>query len=136
MKNYTPELGQMIYGQPSQSYNCPEWLESYLWSIDRELSRVMWNIKQENYESPFANTGNEFKNDVFEVNAYDWNETNEQKYNFKWRDVEISWYKYCGRGMSVNKKITHKQGENLLNECLRSLRDMESKHNKELGLDF
>lgn len=131
MKKYIPELGQAMFGQPSQCYECPEWLESFLWSIDRELSRVMWNIEQEEYDSPFGNTGNKFKNDVFEVNAYDWDDNSEQKYNFKWKDLEISWYKYCGRGMSVNQKISLSKGEKMLNECLESLREMEREQNKE-----
>lgn len=136
MRKYKPELGQAVFGQPYKQYDCPEWLESFLWSIDSELQRVMWNIKQEECDSPFGNTGAKFKNDVFEVNAYDWNEENEQKYNFKWKDLEISWYKYCGRGMSVNQKIGLSKGERMLNECLESLRKMESKHNKELGIEF
>ena len=44
----------------------------------------MWNINQKEYDSPFENTANKFKNDVFEVQAYSWNEDNPTSYNFKY----------------------------------------------------
>lgn len=123
--NYQPELGQMMFGQPSQELECPEWLEAYLWMIDTELSRVMWNVHQEEWDSPFSNTGNSYKNDTFEVEAYSWDDETPQPFNFKWKDIQISWYKHCGRGMSVNKKVTHKEGERLLNACLKSIRKQD-----------
>lgn len=125
-KSYMPELGQAMFGQPTQQYECPEWLEAYLWHIDKEIDRVMWNINQEEWDSPFANTGNSYKNDVFEVEAYSWDDSEDQSYNFKWHDIEISWYKYCGRGMSVNKKVTFKEGHQMLNECLKSIRKLDT----------
>lgn len=125
MTEYTKELGQAMFGQPSKQYACPEWVEAYLGYIRSEMDRVMWNIHQKEYISPFGNTGESFKNKVFKVQAYSWDEEKEQKYNFKWKDVEISWYKYCGRGMSINQKLTHTQGEKMLNECLASIRAMD-----------
>lgn len=122
---YQPEIGQMMFGQPSQELECPEWLEAYLWMIDSELSRVMWNVHQEEWDSPFQNTGNSYKNDTFELEAYSWDDETPQPFNFKWKDIQISWYKHCGRGMSINKKVTHKEGEQLLNECLKSIRKQD-----------
>ena len=125
MPNYVPELGQAMFGQPTKQYDCPEWVEAYLILISQELDRVMWNVSQEEYNSPFSNTGNKFKNKTFEVEAYSWNDEIPQPYNFKWKDVEISWYKYMGRGMSINQKLTHKKGEQMLNKCLESIRAMD-----------
>ena len=53
---------------------CPNWITALLGAIDYELTRIMWNINQKDFASPFGNTGNKFKNDTFEVIAYDWNE--------------------------------------------------------------
>ena len=58
----------------------------------------MWNKNQEEYDSPFDNTGNSFIGENFEVHAYDWDEDSSQEYNFKFGDIKISWYKYLGRG--------------------------------------
>jgi len=41
--------------------------------------------------------------------------------NFKWRDLEISWYKYVGRGMSANRKMTTKEIEEMLDDCLKAI---------------
>lgn len=124
-KNYEPELGQMIFGQPTQVYDCPEYIESLLRGISNELERVMWNNNQKEYNSPMDNTGEQFKNDTFEANAYSWNDEVDQPYNFKYKDIEISWYKYLGRGMSVNKPITEKQAVKMFDDCIASIRKME-----------
>ena len=116
-----------------------EFITAILEAIESDLLRVMYNINQEDYdkENPFRNTGNVegFKTDVFEVHAYDWggwdiNDENSsiQSPNFKWKDLEITWYKYCGRGMSTNRPVTHYELGVMLNECLKSLRNYEREH--------
>ena len=124
-KNYQPELGQAVFGQPFKQYEAPDWVEAFLRAIESELERVQWNIHQVEYRSPFSNTGNKYKNDTFEVEAYDWDEERDQPYNFKWKDFEIGWYKYCGRGMSMSREITPDEGVQMLNECLRSVREQD-----------
>ena len=133
MEHYEPELGQFVFGQPHQEFKCPEFVRSFLKTIRDELNITMWNINQREYESPFDNTSNHFKNNVFEVEAYSWNEEYDQPYNFKWRDFEVSWYKYLGRGMSINREITAKEGAEMLNECLDSIYEMDRKWLKEIG---
>ena len=122
---YEPELGQMIFGQPHKQFEVPEIVEAALRSLDNELERVMWSAQQKEYASPFGNTGNSFKCATFEVAAYSWSD-DVQSFNFKWRDVEISWYKWCGRGMSANKEISPDLASEMLNDCLAALRAMEN----------
>ena len=131
MKKYEPELGQAIFGQHWKQYDCPEWIISFLDTISKELERVMWNINQETWDDPFANTGNRFKNEAFEVQAYDWGD-DEQPYNFKYKDIEISWYKYLGRGTTINRTVKPKEGIEMLNVCLESLRKQEQDELDEL----
>jgi len=102
--------------------------EAALSYLDYELRRVMRNIHQKEYQSPFANTGQEFKCEVFEVQAYCWNEDIDQPFNFKWRDVEISWYKYLGRGMSANKELSPDLASKMLKECLEFLEKYENEN--------
>jgi hypothetical protein len=94
-------------------------------------------------ENPFGNTAYRFQNDTFIAHAYSWaecscedqeEEINEktglckcgyepQTFNFKYKDLEVSWYKYLGRGMYVNKtNIKYKESQEILEQCLRSLR--------------
>ena len=95
---------------------------SALKSIEESLDVYMWNKTQKSYSSPFGNTGNSFKNDVFEVNAYYWGDDEKEieKTNFKYKNIEISWYKYLGRGMCI-PEMTYEELDDMLNECLKSL---------------
>jgi hypothetical protein len=113
--NYETELSHQV-----QASNL---LIAALREIQRKLDIVMCNRSQEEYNSPFANTGNHFYHALvpFEVDAYSWDETSEQDYNFKWRDIRISWYKYLGRLTYVNVELTSVQIEELLKDCLAGL---------------
>ncbi len=46
--------------------DCPEYIIALLFYIEEELDRIMWNIHQEEYDSPFRNSGNVkgFRTDV------------------------------------------------------------------------
>ena len=125
MSEYEPELGQALFGQPYKEYGASDLLIAALREIGRELDRVMWNIHQKVYSSPFDNTGNSFKCDVFEAEAYSWNEDYDQQFNFKWHDVEVSWYKYLGRGTTVNQKISNNKISEMLDDCLSAIQKMD-----------
>ena len=89
------EIGNLMFNSnKNQYYECPEYIVGLLRDIDRKLSIVMWNITGEDYDSPFDNTANKFECDEFTVESYNWDDEVEQPYNFKWKDIEISWYKY------------------------------------------
>lgn len=123
------ELGNIMFNtNKNQQYDCPRWVVALLDSLDSELDRVMWNIHQEEYQSPFENTANTFKNDVFEVQAYSWNEDIEQPYNFKCDDIEISWYKYLGRDTTINGEYEPQKIIDMFNKCLNSILDMDVKY--------
>ena len=120
-KAYDPELGQYCFGQPWQRMECPTWLLAYLVYIEEEFCRVRGNIDGHPVNSPFANSGERFENEVFTVDAYSWDDEEEQQWNFKWRDLRVSWYKHLRRGTSVNRVPTHEEAVAMLNECIESL---------------
>lgn len=117
-EKYEPELGQAMFGQPSQEWGVPRIWEAALRAVGDELCRVMGNIHQAEYASPFGNTEVKFECSAFTAEAYDWDEDREQPFNFKWADVRISWYKYLGRGMSANRKLSADEASCMLDECL------------------
>lgn len=127
MSEYTPELGQAVFGQPYKEFEVPEIMDAALQYIRYELERVRWNIRQQRDPDPFGNYGAEYKNDTFHAVSYSWSDE-EQPYNFKWSDLEISWYKYMGRGMSANQEIDPNLAAQCLEECLESLRAWEKEH--------
>lgn len=113
-----------MFGQPFKQFECPEYVEAALGHIRNEVVRVLWNLHQEEID-PFGNTGQKHKNAVFEVEAYDWGE-DIQPYNFKWRDLEISWYKYLGRGMSMNRETSPDEMAEMIEECLAAMRKQDT----------
>ena len=121
------ELGNLMNNpNKNQQYECPEWIIALLKRINDKLDTVMWNKYQKEYESPFANTGNYFKNDVFEVEAYNWNDDISQEYNFKCGDIEISWYKYLGRDTTINDNFEEKYIIEMFDKCMDSLNEIDS----------
>lgn len=124
-REYEPELGQMAFGQPFKEYEASELLIAALNAIREELERVHWNNNQEQIQDPFGNTGGTYMNPTFKVEAYSWDEETPQPFNFKWKDFELSWYKYIGRGTSINREIKPDEINEMLEECLSSIRKEE-----------
>lgn len=113
---------------------CPDYIVALLRDIDRELKIIMWNINQEEYASPFGNTGNKFRLGNFEICAYDWNDNADQEYNFIYRvdkqkanmpDLKISWYKYLGRCTQINQEIDPNVMIDIYNDIITQLIEYE-----------
>lgn len=122
------ELGQLLFSADViQSCDCPEWIIALLRDLDRALSMVMYNITQKSYDSPFDNTGTVFYCDTFEVQAYNWND-DEQPFNFKYKNIEISWYKYLGRGTTINGIYEPKVIIDMYNDCLEAIMKLEEEN--------
>lgn len=126
MPDFQPELGQALFGQPYKHYEVPDIWEAALTLLSYRLERVMWNVTQKDYSSPMSNSGQRFDCPTFSAHAYSWNDEEEQPWNFRWRDVEISWYKYIGRGMSANKELSPDEASEMLMDCLKALEEIES----------
>lgn len=112
---YQPELGQMCSGQQWQQHECPEKVQSVLDS----LQSAWYSVRGD--ENPFSNTGARFDGVKFKAHAYSWNDDEEQEFNFAWRDVRVSWYKYLGRGTTINRDMTDDEVIEMLRECMAEL---------------
>lgn len=124
MSELEPELGQMIFGQPSKHFAVPDLVEAVLTLLRYRLEVARWNIDQKEPADPFGNSGEAFETRAFKVAAYSWGDE-EQPWNFKWRNIEISWYKYMGRGMSANFQITPSMADEMLKDCLASIEEID-----------
>lgn len=93
-EGFVPELGQMMFGTPNVAGNHDaEWARHGLYSISEALG---------NERPGYAC---DFENDVFEMHPYWWGdedapEAERPNFRHKASGLEISWYKYIGRGMS------------------------------------
>ena len=120
MGDYKPELGQILFGQPPKEYACSDMLDAALTFIRHRLDTVLWNRLQKEVESPFGNTGSRFDTDGLSIHSYSWSD-DDQPYNFKCGDVEVSWYKYLGRGMSANADYSPSDVSSVLSTALSIL---------------
>lgn len=127
IKKYEQRLGAGIIGRPTKEFEAPEWLLAFLEYIRQEIRRVEWNRRQKEFD-PFnhirgADFPQKYQTDKFEVRGYNWAPENPgETTNFKWRDLEISWYKWLGRETSMNRPISVEEGAAMLEECLESVR--------------
>ena len=115
---YEPEIGQMLFGQPSKPYAPNERVIKAIQAIADAFRNAGDFI---DIDTPFGNTGTKFLNSAFAVEAYSWDEDEEQPFNFKWRDFEVSWYKYFPRGLSMNRPIGDIELDVMEKECIHSL---------------
>lgn len=105
-----------------------------LGEISQEMNRIFWNLfQQEDFNSPFINSGGKFKCDTFEVEAYSWTDEN-QEYNFKWKDVKISWYKHYRRGLEIPPDLTLEKLNEMLEDCIRALIEIEDKEIRDVSV--
>lgn len=138
------ELGNIMFNTNTiQQYNCPNYIVALLREIDRQLNRIMWNIYQKEYNSPFSNTGNSFELGNFKVMAYNWNEEVEQDYNFIYKvdktksnldDIKISWYKYLGRDTTINQEIDSSIIVDMFDDIIDQLHNYEAIELKKKGI--
>lgn len=110
------EIGQALFGCPTGQYECPRWIGALLNDILSEIERVFWNRNQkewDGYEDPEI--------DGIEFRKYWWGDEDAPEAalpNFKFENVEIRWYKYPGRGMSVNVELTHLEWCEWFDRCI------------------
>lgn len=131
-KRYEPELGQAFFGQPWQGGECPEWMVGLIEGIRSRLGVAGWNEYQREFD-PFDNWedaevfNKDHKEIGIEVWPYSWNDDIEQKYNFKYKDIEISWYKHLGRGDSINREVSPAEAAEMFDEIAAKLSKWQCK---------
>lgn len=95
--------------------------------IRKEMDRLYWNRYQIEMDSPFENTGNTYRNDVFQVKAYYWGNNGEmiKGPNFSYRGLEVRWYKHLHRDSYIlcDKEITLDFLAEMIDECINSMRE-------------
>lgn len=116
------ELGNIAFNtNKNQIFECPDYVVNLLEGIEAMLTVYYMDKYKKKVDSPFSNTAASFENPIFKVEAYSWDDNYEQPYNFKWKDVEISWYKYLGRDTTINQEISPKKAKKMFVECVKSL---------------
>lgn len=136
------ELGNLMFNpNKNQNHICPDYVLALLKDIESRLEITMINIGEgKDYDSPFDNTGANFEiENLFRVEAYNWNDDIVQEYNFIYypKNIRISWYKYLGRDDTVNKNFSPKTYIKMYNDCIEGLYKYQKEKLKENGIyDF
>lgn len=112
-----------------------ELITALLLDIDTELSKLYFNKENKTFLSPFSNSNNVYINDVFKVQSYDFClsfENHSLVPNFQYKDLEVYWYKYLGRGMLcyANEKHDLDYYCQMLKECKESIQKEFNKNRK------
>lgn len=118
------ELGNLMFnGNTIQRYICPK----YIIALIRDLGR---RIEQTTGDNPCDNTGAIFETETFVIEAFNWNEEIDQPYNFKYKNIEISWYKRLGRDTTINGDYSTTQIIEMYNKCIEAIDKYEAELEK------
>lgn len=142
MREYEPEMGQMLFGRPWSQYDCPEWIIGLIERLSSEVWRVTNNNDGDGIR-PTDNEGSDFVNDTFEMHSYYWGEdcsceSEDGEHgemciadcpscrpNFRCGDFEMRWYKHARRGTSCNRVPEPVEMVNIFERCYASVQAME-----------
>lgn len=117
----TPELGQMLHGNPTGNYGTTEWVNALISALLVEIERVYWNNNQKEWE---ASEDPGLNGVVFR--PYYWgddpHEAELPNLKFIFSDQEIRWYKHPGRGMSCTLLWTPEEWIEWFNLGLQAIR--------------
>ncbi|MCM8788043.1 MAG: hypothetical protein NC935_08360, partial [Candidatus Omnitrophica bacterium] len=93
------ELGQIAFQKYIGKYQVDDFMEALFSYIFKEIERVFWNINQYEYK-----VGSDLDWGKLKVRSYYWGdeEKEAEKPNFEFKGVKLYWYKYFGRGMTVD----------------------------------
>lgn len=91
--------------------------------IKEELDKVNFNKHQKEMPSPFDNTGISYKNNVFSVCAYNWNDN--ERPNFVYKDLKVWWYKEYERGTyaECGHELNIDDIHTMIQDCCKSISD-------------
>lgn len=114
MSEFDPELGQSIFGQPYQEMGATDEVVAAMRLIAGSIEGAGLG------ENPGDNNGSTFINGTFQMDAYSWSEE-EQPFNFKWKNFQVSWYKYLARSATQNRAISPRELAEMTCQCLGSI---------------
>lgn len=118
------ELGNIMFnGNTIQRYICPKYIIALIRDLGQRIEQITGN-------NPCDNTGAIFETETFVIEAFNWNEEIDQPYNFKYKNIEISWYKRLGRDTTINGDYSTTQIIEMYNKCIEAIDKYEAELEK------
>jgi hypothetical protein len=119
-----PELGQIMFGNPTGDYGTTEYVDSLIDYLLNEIERIYWNENQSEWN---RHDNPDFKG--IEFRPYIWDEESEEakkpNLKFDFSSQEIRWYKHPGRGQSCSEKWSERKWREWFDEALKVIRSNE-----------
>ena len=116
------ELGQMLFGNPTQEYPVPreKWMSG-------PFEILMDAIAEKTGDKNFIYSP-DFSNDFFTMRSYCWDYEDEEeaiKPNFEVpsENFSLTWYKYPFRGSYSSEKLNPKRWNEIIQKCIKSLEE-------------
>ena len=129
-QGYVPELGQMVFGNPTGDFSVSAIGSAAVSSLLDDVSRVFWNRGQR--EVSFSNEGDAEEWNAYgsglEWHAYWWGgeEAAEAgRPNLVFDGVEVRWYKHPGRGESVDREMSPDAWSEWLEAAIEAVRSVD-----------
>lgn len=118
------ELGNIMFnGNTIQRYICPKYIIALIRDLGQRIEQITGN-------NPCDNTGAIFETETFVIEAFNWNEEIDQPYNFKYKNIEINWYKRLGRDTTINGDYSTTQIIEMYNKCIEAIDKYEAELEK------
>ena len=116
-----PELGQIMFGNPTGAYGTEEWVDALVEALLYDIERVYWNQQQEQW-----NRYEDIKMEGVEFRPYYWGDNEEEaakpNLKFDFSEQAIRWYKHPGRGQSSELKFTPEEWIEWFNKGMAVIR--------------
>ena len=118
------EIGQALFASNTLRLEAPYFIEDGLRVIALAVQAKRGDL------TPLSSNGggDDFECPTFTMRSYCWCDCERPGHedgcppNFEHRSgVEISWYKYCGRGMTINAVIDERQWIEIVKDCLSAI---------------
>jgi hypothetical protein len=120
MGEYTPELGQLLFGCPTGRYDVPDYGVALIEWCMKEIERVYWNRNQREWD---RYTDPQIPGIIYRPYYWGDDEVEMELPNFQLEgnQFEIRWYKHCWRGVSCNINYTPGQWVEWFDEVIKRI---------------
>lgn len=128
----------LMRNEPYQTYEATDFHEALLFAIAREIGRVHHNHYQSSWDrwsdDPHI-PGIRWRRYVYQCDCPESDDGFIPRHlencivsqpNFQFEDVEFNWYKYPGRGMSVNKEWATDEWRQWFDRCITKIREFDT----------
>lgn len=100
---------------------CPNWIIALLKDIKERLNKAF--LSQYNLEvpSPFENTSCVHQGRCFTVYSHQMSSEMKPLYNFKYKNIEITWDKCLGNNTIINGEYSNEEIINMYNDIINEI---------------